>query len=344
MNWASTFLVVCFLSPALSQEDASSRKSFEAPKSINEMRAKLLSINKNRGLNLLTTNLIIDDNQLAVSYARVTPKDARGTVVLVHGTPSSLFTWAELVPRLADLGYDTIAPDLIGHGLSGGAEGEYTWKTMDRFLLSFLDKLQLSAPVALVGNSYGGEVCWRFAIDHPARVSHLVLIGSSGVAHTGEEKDFATQLLENTKVEVKGTFFDPGKIPLVGSAFVNALRDGLARSWYQRPVDFGERLANLRILLCRVDNLRAVFDLSRSAKGGAEDLLQKARIRSPVLLLWGSSDQLFPRRHAERFQELIGHAQLLYMPKCGHTPQEENPRETAQHIQCFLSMNRGDRK
>ena len=66
-------------------------------------------------------------------------------------------------------------PDLIGSGLSDKPEIDYRPEEFMDFLLGFMDALRISR-AHLVGNSMGAGLAIGMALDHPDRVSKLVLI------------------------------------------------------------------------------------------------------------------------------------------------------------------------
>jgi pimeloyl-ACP methyl ester carboxylesterase len=94
------------------------------------------------------------------------------TVVLVHGAAAGSWTWHLVVDGLTARGIDARAVDLP----SCSAEGP----TIDvhddaRYVRSRLD--EISGPIVLVGNSYGGAVISESALDHPG-VARLVYISA----------------------------------------------------------------------------------------------------------------------------------------------------------------------
>jgi len=66
--------------------------------------------------------------------------------------------------------------DLRGHGLSERPPAGYTVGEAVTDLVGVLDALGVDRPVHLVGNSYGGVVALRAALEVPERVRSLVLI------------------------------------------------------------------------------------------------------------------------------------------------------------------------
>src|SRR2546422_10537537 len=72
--------------------------------------------------------------------------------------------------------FDVIRPDMRGFGDSELPAG--SWAPRDD-LLGLMGQLRLK-PAHLVGCSMGGSLAIDFAIDHPERVSKLVLVGGGG--------------------------------------------------------------------------------------------------------------------------------------------------------------------
>src|SRR4051794_39241067 len=96
------------------------------------------------------------------------------TVVLLHGTSTSLHTWDGWTAGLRDH-YRVVRFDLPGFGLTGPSpSGDYTLAAYVTFVEHVLDRLQVQRFV-VAGNSLGGAVAWRFALAHPDRVRGLIL-------------------------------------------------------------------------------------------------------------------------------------------------------------------------
>ena len=104
----------------------------------------------------------------------------RGTpLVLIHGLGSSAETWAALMLLLSKE-YLVYAPDLPGFGRTPLAPEGTNIKTHVLYLKRFLDVLGYPR-VTLVGNSLGGWIATRFAVEYPERVERLYLLNSAGL-------------------------------------------------------------------------------------------------------------------------------------------------------------------
>lgn len=108
----------------------------------------------------------------------------RGTpIVLIHGLGSSVEAWAALMPLLSKK-YLVYAPDMPGFGKTPLAPEGTNIATHVLYLGRFLDAL-VYPRVILVGNSLGGWVATRFAVEHPERVVRLYLLNSAGLRREG---------------------------------------------------------------------------------------------------------------------------------------------------------------
>jgi len=112
-------------------------------------------------------------------------------ILLLHGFPSSSHMFRDLIPWLAPHAH-VIAPDLPGHGTSGGDENA----DADRILawLGALIDRTCEAKPTLVGQILGGAMAARFAIDHGDRLARLVLVDALGLCPFEPAPEFAGML------------------------------------------------------------------------------------------------------------------------------------------------------
>ena len=61
------------------------------------------------------------------------------------------------------------------------------------------------------------------------------------------------------------------------------------------------------------------------------------RIDIPTLILWGHQDKIFPAEYATAFSQLIPHAQIEIIDRCGHAPHMDRPDEFFSRLKAFLS-------
>lgn len=97
-------------------------------------------------------------------------------IMLVHGFTADSFEVAGVIEPLAELGWHAVAPDLRGHGRSDRPTdaGAYSLELMAADVVALADRLGWDR-FTLLGHSMGGGVAQLVALDHPQRLTGLVL-------------------------------------------------------------------------------------------------------------------------------------------------------------------------
>jgi pimeloyl-ACP methyl ester carboxylesterase len=121
--------------------------------------------------------------ELEVHVQRLPPvvRPAEGTapiVVLIHGMlyDSLASYYFTLGPTFASAGMDVIMYDLRGHGRTTRPATDYRLEHYVEDLDGLLDALEITEPVHLVGNSFGGSIAFGLAAAHPERVASITAI------------------------------------------------------------------------------------------------------------------------------------------------------------------------
>lgn len=126
---------------------------------------------------------MVDTGSVRLHVQRIGPRQGRpatATVVLVHGllTDSLASYYFTVAPAFAAAGLDVVMYDLRGHGRSGRPTAGYTLDDNIDDLEALLDRLGVTGPVHLVGNSYGGTIAFGYAARHPERAASVSLVES----------------------------------------------------------------------------------------------------------------------------------------------------------------------
>jgi pimeloyl-ACP methyl ester carboxylesterase len=104
-------------------------------------------------------------------------------LVMLMGTGSTMAEWDPALLRLLAQHHRLILFDYPGLGMSGPWHGR-TFDSLAGATAGLMDAIHLSR-ADILGWSMGGFVAQRLAIDHPQRVSHLILAGTNpGGSHT----------------------------------------------------------------------------------------------------------------------------------------------------------------
>lgn len=104
-------------------------------------------------------------------------------ILLLHGSNVSLHTWEHWVKELGDE-FRLISIDLPGHGLTGPLpDDDYSCERVNGVIKQFMEDLGVGH-FTICGNSYGGYLAWRYALDNVDQVERLILIDAGGYPYT----------------------------------------------------------------------------------------------------------------------------------------------------------------
>ncbi|MFC8851278.1 MULTISPECIES: alpha/beta fold hydrolase [unclassified Micromonospora] len=241
-------------------------------------------------------------------------------VVLLHGIGRTLADFAELHERLA-CDHRVVSLDLAGHGGSAPLDEPHTLPALARAAADCLDALGVHGPAHLVGNSLGGAVAMRLAVDDPARAASLVLVASAGF---GREVTIALRLLalrplgrlllRPNRAVIRRT----ERALFNDRRHVTAARLAEAMAAARRP----HAARVMRELVGSLGTLRGVAGPWR------QELLDAvARLDLPVLVVWGDRDQILPAAHLDAARARLPRAHTHLFADTGHLPQIERAEE-----------------
>lgn len=253
-------------------------------------------------------------------------------IVLVHGFGGSTFSWRLNIGPLAAAGYRVYAIDLPGFGFSERtSKPVFTSLDWARLIREFLGRVGIpETRTVVIGNSMGGAVALRFAVEFPELTRGLVLTAPAVYFR----RDWR-------RVRV---LFD---VPVFGPAIIRAAYYVLlARgSGAERIIAsaYGDRIdqvtREMRESMTRPLRVRgsaaSAVGLMRSVE---PDFPPEAisRINCPILIVAGARDKAVPLSSVERLHAALSNSRLEVLPDAGHLAQEDEPVEVNRLILGFI--------
>ncbi|QWF22766.1 alpha/beta hydrolase [Nocardioides sp. LMS-CY] len=236
--------------------------------------------------------------------------DGAEAVIFLHGTSGHLEAFVRNLRPHAER-YSCHAIDMLGHGYTGKPDHPYEIPRYRDHLLAYMDAVGVDR-AHIVGESLGGWVGGRAAIDDPDRIASLQLLCAGGTVanpevmeriRTSTRRAVETDDVELTRRRMQLLMADPG----------NATEElvTVRHEIYHRP-DF---VANIDNLLClqeietRLRNILEPGDL--------------AQITVPTLIVWGRDNPFGDVPEATAMHDAIPGSELVLLDDCGHWPQHE---------------------
>jgi non-heme chloroperoxidase len=212
--------------------------------------------------------------------------------------------------------YHAFAPDERGHGDSDKPECCYTVDDFTADVDAFMDEVGIEE-ATLVGDSSGGMIAQRVALDYPHRVSRLVLIGSP------------TTLLNNEAVMEAGEKMRALEDP-ISPEFVREFH----MSTIHHPVP--EEFLSTALSEALKVPARVWRDYMEGVVLKVDDTARLGEIEAPTLILWGEQDAVLGREEQEWRSGVIPDATLKVYPDTGHAVAFERPEWVVRDLEEFI--------
>ena len=235
-------------------------------------------------------------------------------IIFSNSLGSDLRIWNGVATRLLPH-FRVIRYDLRGHGLSEAPAPPYSAEDLARDVVALLAALEVRDAVAC-GVSVGGVIAQAVALNHPDRVSALVL--SDTGARIGSAEAWQQ------------------RIDKVGADGVDSLVQMTMERWF--AAGFRERCAaevrgySLMLRQTSADGYVGTCAALRDA-----DFRQAVtQIAKPTLVICGAQDIATPPELGRQLAGLIPGAQFSLIDNAAHLPCVEQPDAVAERMRQFL--------
>ncbi len=250
----------------------------------------------------------------------------RETILLLHGLPSHSFGWYEVMEKLAQPGFNAIAPDWIGSGFSAKPEKRdfaYTPEAFIDALTDLIEALKLET-FHLVVQGFLGSVGLQYALRHPEKIKRLVILNTPLTTKTKLPWKmrqwgipFVGDMLTQDPLLVDRTLEG-------GSGFVIS-EENLAV--YRKPYLKSSSVG--RALVATIQQLQLEETMAEIETGFAN-------WDKPTLMIWGMADPWLTVESAENLAASNSNIKIFKLPEAKHYPQEHWAAEISEKMIQFF--------
>lgn len=242
-------------------------------------------------------------------------------LLFIHGSGQSHLSWVLQGRFFANRGWQVLAPDLPGHGLSKGAPLTSITAMADwcAALLDAVPTAETPQAATVIGHSQGGLCSLELTRRHPDKVAKLALLAC---AMAIKVNDNLLNMAQNQEPDAIAAMLAWGHDKIA------RLHDHSMPG--QSHTHFGKRMMG--------NNRKGALFADLSACAAYVDgAAAAAAVSCPTLCLLAGKDRMTPLPFGKQMAAAISDAQLEIIPEAGHLLTSEWPFATNAALRRFFS-------
>ncbi len=230
-------------------------------------------------------------------------------IIFSHGWMGECPVWNSQIEFFSKK-YKVIAYDHRGHGKSDKPKANYSVETLSNDLYSLIQGLDLKK-VTLVGHAMGGMTALTFALNHPDKVSKLVLVGTTA----------KQSLSMRLSLWIMMHIF----------SYESFIQIGINHNFSQ-PTEQTRKEAFNRAI--KTPKPVAYECLKESKNYDIRDRVSEIKI--PTLIIVGENDKSTPIEMSQYLNREIEGSKLKIIPQSKHIVMIDKPKELNEIIEEFI--------
>ncbi len=235
------------------------------------------------------------------------------TIVVLHGIGGGSTPFEKMLYILQRFSKRILVPEAPGHGFSQFPTDKVNAETVYEGIASVLDS-ELDDNFIIFGNSMGGAIAIKYALENPEKVLALSLCSPGGAYMTPENwANFLNKFRLKDKVDainfMNSIIYKPSPfsfllsdhiLETVGNPFIQELINNVSADTLFTP----EQLASLKM---------------------------------PIQLIWGKADRLMLKEHLDFYKKYLPKQTIIEEPEdFGHCPFLDRPVELSARVINFI--------
>lgn len=249
-------------------------------------------------------------------------------LIILHGLYGSSDNWVSIVKEL-DSYYKVINVDQRNHGQSPH-DSEHSYTVLANDLLELLVDLNLER-VILLGHSMGGKAAMGFAIDHPEKVSSLIVVDIAPWEHK-----LSTNIISEHRQIINGLLSIP-----ISTLTSRNQADSLLSEWVNSEYTRQFLLKNLK----REQNGHFSWKLNLSAiANNLSNLMSEIEPKSQnklcgtkTLFIKGELSNYIPLGKEGDLKNIFPNSNIITIKDSGHWVHAEKPKDFLNAVLTFLN-------
>ena len=242
-------------------------------------------------------------------------KPGSASLIFIHGAGMDHSIWVMPARYFARHGYNVLAPDLPGHGMSEGPALQ-SIEALSDWCFALQDAVS-AQQTTYVGHSMGSLVSFANAARHPKRVSRIALLGTSSPMPVSDGLLAAAKDNDHAAIDMANTWSHSAEGALGASGHPGSCN-----------LHTGMRLLERSAAGVLHADLAACNGFSADQFGSVVD--------TKTLIIAGSADQMTPAKSGLKVASTIPNSQNIVLQGSGHSMLSEQPNEVLDALAQFL--------
>jgi pimeloyl-ACP methyl ester carboxylesterase len=271
------------------------------------------------------------DADITLRRMVVRPAEPKGTVLLLHGFPETLFAWKDIALALAD-DYEVHAFDWPGFGLSSRPPVDrfsYSPRDYARVLMDYIDHAGIDrSTLTIYATDISALPALLLALKEPAIARSLIVGDFAPFDRPAYMWENLQALKSRPASDQVRAFMNANREEILANTFFRGLPE---EARYEVPSEFKDDIACSwdRGDMTSVDAFYHYYsNFTRDQEYFEANL---AKLRTPVTVVWGSEDLYITKEMGLELADRI-EADLKILPCVGHYPHLQAPNLTIEEI------------
>lgn len=242
-------------------------------------------------------------------------------LIILHGLFGSSDNWQTIAKKFAENKFSVFLVDLRNHGHSPHSD-EFNYQAMSEDISELMNSEKIYS-AAIIGHSMGGKTAIQLALDHPKKLSKLIVIDIAPKKYPLQNREIADALISvdlskvKTRKEVEKTLSE--KIPDPST------RQLLLKGLYWNDKNQLDWRFNLKTIHSKIENMNEAVN--------GDKIFEK-----PTLFIRGENSEYILSSDVAVIKKYFLNSEIKTAPGAGHWVHADNPQWLVQTCLGFLNI------
>ncbi|MEO5571579.1 MAG: alpha/beta fold hydrolase [Bacteroidia bacterium] len=229
-------------------------------------------------------------------------------LMILHGLFGSSDNWQTLAKKFAEINFEVYLVDQRNHGRSPHSE-LFSYQDMSEDIYEFMNDVKLDSAF-VIGHSMGGKTAMELAMNHPDKISKLIVADISPKKYQVQNRDVAEALLQINLNELKTR----GEVEkqLAQKISDTGTLQFLVKNLYWKETGMLDWRFNLKAISENIEKMSDAIEFTHP-------------FEKPALFIRGEKSNYISKEDEPLIKKYFPYAEIKTAPQSGHWVHADNP-------------------